>query len=361
MEPFVWPSGGWLAHWRGCRPSRCTHLLDMPGWWLAMSARGIPLAAGREAALEAAARMVGGYKGYPKLTELQREFVQGLVLDCLTAAPQPVTHAWVRHALGLSANLVRWASGEGLPLDREVLLTRHQINRWVHVGLASHPASTRATYRSRVEIMAAHVSTEPWDRRRYTLPKGDVGLPLTGQEQADLWLWSRQIPSHRQRARISASVALGLGCGLTYAEEGHVYREDVTRDLAGAHVTVRAGRNGKDRTVTCLRAWEGRLWELVKDVPAGHLVGSPWRTTPQTKNAYAQMVAATKRGYPSPVEWSHQRARRTWLATHMAAGTPFNVLLTAAGLSSAEALLRVLPYLPEATPGETSRWLRGAP
>lgn len=326
-----------------------------------MSARGIPLAAGREAALETAAKMVGGYKGYPKLTEEQRVFVQALVLDCLTAAPQPITHAWVRHALGLTANLVRWASGEGLPLDREVLLTRHQIDRWVHVGLASHPASTRATYRARLEIMASHVATEPWDGRRYSIPEAKAGLPLTEQEQADLWLWSRQIPARQRRARMSASLVFGLGCGLTYAEEGHVHREDVARDLAGVHLTVRAGRNGKDRTVTCLRAWEGRLWELVKDVPAGHLIASPWRTTPQTKNSYTQMLAATKRTCPPPVEWSHQRARQTWLATHLAAGTPINVLLAAAGLSSMQTVTRLLPYLPDVAPAETSQWLRGAP
>ena len=264
-----------MAHWRQCPVKRCPHPLLLPEWWLGMSpgGRGIPLAGGRETALEVAARFVASYKGYPPLPADVAHFVRELVMDALVAAPQPVTHAWVRHSLGLAGNFARWCADQGMPLDRDVLLTRPVINRWVHVGLVSKAAGTQATYRSRLEILADCVATTPWDRAgRYALVKSEPSLPLTAQEQADAWLWAANLGNLRLRHRMMAFLALGLGCGLTMSEEGALRREDVTRDLAGVHVTVQHGRNHEVRTVTCRRDWEVRLWEVVKATPDGCLV-----------------------------------------------------------------------------------------
>ena len=247
-----------------------------------------------------------------------------------------------------------------MPMELTTLFTYHNVERWIHVGLADRPNTTRATYRARMEVILRYLASEgDTPAPRIRIDQDDPGLPLSHQQQADLWLWARSLPSPLQRGRMCAAVVLGLGCGLTKSEEGHVYREDVTRDFAGVHIRVRDGRNGIDRVVTCHERWERRLWELAKEVPAGHLFASPWRDTPQTKNAYSQMMAATKRTHTPPVEWSHQRTRTTWIATHLQQGTPLPTLLHAAGLSSTQSIDRLLPYLPPANERETAQQLRG--
>ena len=47
------------------------------------------------------------------------------------------------------------------------------------------------------------------------------------------------------------------------------------------------------------------------------------------------------------------RLRATWLAAHMQAAVPIQMILNAAGLKSARALVDLLPYLPD-TDGDTA-------
>ena len=162
MAEPSWPAVDWSAHFTDCNPRACTHPLDLPDWWLGMSGRGIPMAPSRDEALRAGIRRVHAFKGYPPLPEKQATFVRELVADSLTAAPQPVTHAWVRHTLAGVATFVRWAAREAIPLDRDILLERGTIDRWVHQGLKDQKANTRATYQARVEIIACHHHGIEW-------------------------------------------------------------------------------------------------------------------------------------------------------------------------------------------------------
>ncbi|MGD8150819.1 hypothetical protein [Ornithinimicrobium sp. Y1694] len=230
-----------------------------------MSGRGLPLAPSRDAALRAGIRMAHAFKGKPPLPEDQRVFARDLVVDVLPAAPQPVTSAWVRHTLAAVGTFVRWIAVDGLPLDRDVVLTEDVITRWVHVALRDRSKGTRATYQARLEIIRCHYRGAFWAGQRYPrIDRDDPGMPLTEQDEADLWLWSTNLRRPTWRQRAGGSLALALGCGLTRFEQGRVYADDVTRDVAGLHVTVTSIRGGDDaRVVTCRRSWEDRLADLV--------------------------------------------------------------------------------------------------
>ena len=79
-----------------------------------MPIRGIPLGPGREAALLAAIRVIDKFRGQPALPPDQRAFTQALCTWTLDAAPQPITHAWVRHTLALIANLQNTDAAAGM-------------------------------------------------------------------------------------------------------------------------------------------------------------------------------------------------------------------------------------------------------
>jgi hypothetical protein len=59
---------------------------------------------------------------------------------------------------------------------------------------------------------------------------------------------------------------------------------------------------------------------------------------------------------PAPIML--RRLRNTWLIQHLAAGTPLNVLLPAAGLTTAAHLMDLLPHVPAADPAVTVQVLR---
>lgn len=360
MPEAVWPSQLLAAHVTECRAAPpCSHRLPLPKWWLLMSGRGIPMAAGREDAIHQAVRKIVRFRGQPPLNEDERAFVHALVLDCLTLAPQPVTHAWVRHTLAATATYARWATSNGYPLTREYLLDERVITRWVHVGLKDFAGSTRGVYRSRLELMQAHIRGGAVTGKRLTVAKGDPAMPLQLQDEADLWLWSRGVRGAQRRAFVGAALALGLGCGLAASEVGHVFREDISRDLRGVHVRVPGLREPVERVVTCRAPWETRLAELYMATPPGHLIVSPWRSVPQTRAAYDQMMSRINRAHRPPVAWHHQGLRSTWIVRLIEAGVPLHVILRGAGLSSVQTIVRLLPLLADVEDDDVARFLRG--
>ena len=134
MSELVWPSAGWLAHRATCpRPRHCPHHVDFPGWWLAMSYRGIPHHPDRDRALHVAVRRINTFQGHPPLTPAGALFVQQAVIDALVVAPQPVTRGWVSASLSAVGQLVRWAENTGQRLDRARLLSAESRDRFIHV------------------------------------------------------------------------------------------------------------------------------------------------------------------------------------------------------------------------------------
>jgi hypothetical protein len=67
------------------------------------------------------------------------------------------------------------------------------------------------------------------------------------------------------------------------------------------------------------------------------------------------------RGYSGGLRPSSQRMRATWIVCHLNARTPLNVLSTAAGLESIDALARFQPFMHPWPEDDARRLLRTAP
>lgn len=333
--------------------------MPLPEWWLVMAKRGVPFHPDAHEAFQMAVRRIRTYKGHkPVFDQPTRLLVQGIVIDALNAAPQPVTQGWVNTSLAAVGALTRWAYLNAEPLERGHLLSTHTRNRFLNLGMKAAEDTTRRNYGCRLDLIATALSSVP-------LPPATAGLltksepvdPHSASEVATLWAWAQGLRPERRRRRVTAVLVLSLGCGLRSSELVLTRPEDVLRDADGTHVTV-IGAHGT-RLVTCDAVWEDRLQDLVSATSAGHLLTSPWRTTPATGPGLLNTVRDAQRKDPAVVRFSPRSLRNTWLVARLAYGTPIPTLLEAAGVESIEALKAFLPFVATPCPADRTQALRG--
>lgn len=358
-----WPSVQWHAHYRACGlRRRCPHRFEFPDWWLAMRNRGLALHPDADVALQKAVTMVNGYKGHPALLPDPLLFTQQAVLDALAMAPTPIGYSWMRITLSAVAGLSRWAHSTGQPLTREHLLgeeTRYRYVEWAARQNEWTEGSKNLTW-TRLELIGDFLLgvTRPRELRKPTITEEAPVEPLTDAEQADLWVWAKTLSVKKRVKRMTAYLALGLGCGLTGGELARATRDDVVIDDDGAvHVTVVSAKS--TRTVTCLAHWEERLADIVRAVEPGHLLTAPWRTEPGHGSSNESVRRAMAKN--PPVVVNSIRLRNTWLCWHLAHGTPLKELMQGSDMKEANHLHNLLPLLPETDPNRTARLLRGNP
>ncbi len=355
---LVWPSHWWVTHECSNR-RRCPHQLPLPGWWLLMAKRGVPFHPDSEQSLQMALTRIRTYQGSkPVFNEATRLLVQGIVIDSLVIAPQPVARGWVSTSLAAVGSLVRWAQTMAEPLEREHLLSQRTRNRFLNLGTTDLLDTSRRNLRCRLDLIATGLSqgyVAPTVTR--PLQSGEATDPHSRDEVATLWVWAQGLRPITRRDRVLGVLTLGFGCGPRASEMGYITRESVTFDEDGVHVTIVSDRG--PRVVTCDRVWENRLTELVTNAEPGRPLVSPWRTAPTHPRALQQALATTQHAHP-PIAWFSARSlRNTWLVARLTEGTPVPTLMDAAGLESIEALKAFLVYVPEATPTARAVSLRG--
>ncbi len=355
----VWPSEWWVSH--ACAERRrCPHRLPTPGWWLLMAKRGLPYDADAERAMQMAKERIAVYRGQKQaLNREQQEFVQGLALDALVVAPQPVGPGWVNTTVMAIGRLTQWAVVEGEPLEREHLLSSNMRNRFLNLGCSGMKEMSVRNLRCRLDLVAAALSGAVVTPST-TMKRGshdEVTTPHTAVEVATLWMWVQGLRPITRRERLRAAFVLAVGCGLTSKDIVRVLPEHVRVDVDGVHVQVVTP--GKERVVTCARVWEDRLVEVVTATPAGCPVASPWRGDATTARMLQNAVRGAQISVDPPVLFSVQSLRNTWLVDRLSAGTPVPTLMNAAGLTVIEALRGFLPYVPTPAQAERALSLRG--
>lgn len=360
-ENPAWPSIAWLEHLRSCaRARRCTRLVVFPDWWRALVTRGKPFHEDAEESLQAASRRVARFKGYPPLLPEPRDFTRAAVLDSLCVAPAPIGASWVKMSLSSVSQLVRWAHTKGYPLTREHVFAETTRLRFLDDTSDKTTEDTRSLYAARLELIADALNgVTPLARLPRPSARSDAPVePLTATEEADLWFWATRLGRDTTRLRLTAVLALGLGCGLTRREQMLLTREHVTRDRHGVQVQVTDPGSGAVRPVTCRATWEDRLWEVVEAVAPGHYLLTPWTTHQVTGNVIDQTLARAET-YSAPLWWSITRLRNTWLVHHLTVGTPLPVLLTAAGLTHPGALDGLIYLVPPHSAATATAAMRG--
>jgi hypothetical protein len=320
--------------------------MPLPEWWVLMAKRGVPFHRDSEQAFQMALKRIRTYQGSkPVFDEETRLLVQGIVIDALVTAPQPVTPGWVHTSLMAVGGLVRWAQTMAEPLTREHLLSVRTRNRFLNLGMSDLLDTSVRNYRCRLDLIATGLSSGPVTPAvTGPLKTGEAIDPHTPTEVATLWVWAQGLRPATRRERITGVLVLGLGCGLRASELINVYPESVSFDEDGAHVVV-VGGNGP-RVVTCDRVWEDRLAELVATVEPGHPLTSPWRTDLATARGLQNALASAQH-------------KDTWLVQRLTEGTPVPTLMDAAGIESIEALKAYLGYVPAQEPASRAASLRG--
>ena len=193
--------------------------MPLPEWWLLMAKRGVPFNADSERAFQMALARIRTYKGSkPVFDEATRLLVQGIVIDSLVAAPQPVSWGWVHTSLMTVGGLVRWAQANAEPLTREHLLSQRTRNRFLNLGTAGLKDVSRRNYRCRLDLIATVLSSTPATTTvTRALQHGEAVEPHTASEIATLWMWAHGLRPASRRVRVQAVLVLGLGCGLRAA------------------------------------------------------------------------------------------------------------------------------------------------
>ena len=248
------------------------------------------------------------------------------------------------------ARLAAWASGEGLPIDAEVVLDPDTVERFVAIGLSDD--RSRATYRATLRRVGPLLTkTAPWEARSATVAHRKVALPYSTAEID--WLRADAVdqPSAGRVRAARALLALGAGAGLDGRWVARVAAHDVTSP-DGA-VLVRVGEPAA-RIVPVLASWEDEVLELALSAGNEFLVGG--RSTARNRAGSLAASIVVAHGHP---KFSASRLRSTWLVTHLAMGTRLPELARVAGLQGVTVLSDLLKFVPALDEALALEMLRG--
>jgi len=306
--------------------------------------KGVPLTP------EQANTRIDRWRGSKGTSDAVVQFTREAVRDAMCAAPQPVTTAWLAYSTSIVGRLAKTAEAQGRPLTREGLFSRARIDRFLSVDCADMVTQARSGYRSRLDVIAGALLhgqvVTAWPRA--TMSEKDNLTPWGLAQAARVALWTTGLRPAGRRLRMRTLCGTTLGGGLRRRDAVLVKGTMVRVDDLGVHMTVPATDAEPSRTVTVARAWEQTI------VDAAAVAGSNLLIAPDSMSlnvdALTKSIDTANQTAPAGDEFVIGRARNTWLLRHLAAGTPLNVLMPQAGLTTTQHLQDLLPFLPIVDP-----------
>jgi hypothetical protein len=246
--------------------------------------------------------------------------------------------------------ITRWATSEGLPLDRELILDPATVERFCSVALAN--VNSRATLRADLRYMGPLLTrSAPWEPRSEPMSTRAVAPPYTSDEVEVLKADAKNQPTPTRRRGATTLLALGLGAGLDGRWIAGVGPDDVRK--GGGVVKVRVGPPAP-RVVVVRAEWEDAVLELATTAGKGCLLGK-WSNS---KNRVGDLSKRLSRPSGHP-HLSIGRLRSTWLLEHLESGTRLPELCEAAGLQGFTVLSDLLPFVHRLDRAQSDRMLRG--
>lgn len=253
-----------------------------------------------------------------------------------------------------------WAHASDLPLAPSTL-TRGNVGRYELEALAASGRSTVQTRRSRLSKMADQIHPDQAPVKGPPLAHRAVAAPYSPAEMAIVRRVAQVQPTPLLTRQVCLLVGLGAGAGIDSTDLKRLHRHDVTDHgpEGGIEIKVTNLRRSGDnsRTERCRTVWVLREYE---DLVRTGLQGLTSQALLLGRDAERANVAARiiERAalYGDVPTLSQGRLRSTWLAAHLRRTTPLNVLMRAAGLTTARTLVDLLPHLPDEDDG--GRWLR---
>ncbi len=274
--------------------------------------------------------------------------MRALAVDLGLDQDTPANYRTRRQLLRLSL----WATGEGLALDREVILDPSTVDRFAEMALAND--RSRATYRAALRRVGPLLTKRaPWEPRPASLARRQVAPPYTAPEVLILRKDALVQPTAARRRAARALLALGLGTGLDGRWVTQVTARDVHASSSGVVVEVGAPMG---RPVIARAEWEEELIALAETAGDEFLVGGYSTSIRRTGHLTERLVVPT--GHP---RLAPARLRSTWLVTHLSAGTRLPELCRAAGLEGVTVVSDLLELVEPLDVASSTAMLRGIP
>jgi integrase len=230
--------------------------------------------------------------------------------------------------------LMSFASAQGIAPVPGQLLDHDVIEAFCVLGCAGRSSSTRGTYRSVLDTLAA-AGHGPPPRRGTPFAGARAPLPYTPAERAEL---IAMCTAQRKKATRRSTLSMlwcGLGAGLRPGELVALRGSDISP--AGSSVVVHV-TGPRRRVVPVAERHAAAIVALARH--AGDDVvfrpGGARRHYKNFVNDFARHLVAD----PAAPRLSMGRCRASFICDHLAAGTPLNELVTVAGLCEVESLAR---------------------
>jgi integrase len=276
------------------------------------------------------------------------EFVRSCVADA-----QPTTAYSVKALLGALTQLARWAWQLGYELERRVVLDRFTIEEFIATGCpTTWSNASRGNCRSQLfRISEALLGADARTPRLIPMSTSAPSKPYDAQEIVALRSWAdgQVTPTRRRDALMLLSLCAGAGLA---TEDLLALRVRDIQEVLGCLLVNVTGRRARQTAV--LAQWEEKLADILSSMSPDTYVFRTLRTT-EKSNAVTNFVSEAS-GTNKP---NSQRLRATWIVHHLSVATPVNVLMSAAGVRSLEALTRYVQFVPGIEASEVRARLRG--
>jgi integrase len=273
----------------------------------------------------------------PQLPAKDWAEIEPYVHDVVLRAEPLVTYG-ARELYPAVTRLAHFARAEYAPLTDDAVFDPYMVNRFVVHHLAGYNRASRNTIRARLRRVSEALLGDAAAGTFKALGKADAVTPYTVAEQAALEGWSRAQTSEERRTSAAALLSLGFGAGLTGAEIIRLRLEDV--EVLGDGLVVHVGNGDGKRDVPVADEWSDGL-----RARSGFMNGHGWAFRADQRGSNMNLITDFVSRTAPPMEIQTRRMRATWLVRHLEAGTPLKTLLRVAGLQSAEALDRILPFV----------------
>lgn len=293
------------------------------------------------------------YDYTPKMPPEMWARIGGFVRETVRAAA-PKTAYTEKQLYPVTAKLTRWAvETAGYPLKVKMLFHPATVDQFSRQGLLTYTNAGRATMRSKLRRMAtALLGSDRAPDAKPAITRSSPSAPYDEREIASLLSWASVQRSPERRSSAAALLALGLGAGLTGREICDVKAEDVS--FSDEAIVLRVG-GSSPRRVVVIREWEDALRRR-----CDFMEGEGWLFRSGQEGGNANLITDFVSRNPGRVHLQARRMRATWIVRHLTSGTPLPTLIAAAGVQSAEAFDRLLPFVTERDWESDRRFLRDA-
>jgi hypothetical protein len=276
--------------------------------------------------------------------------VVGPVVRSLVATAGYTGEEAVKKHCGALSQYLAWRHRQHLSLDVEHAMTHEAIDAYYLQGLDSYAPGVRNDYRSRLHNLASRVNPGLTAPTITTTGYVSIRPGYTPAEEAVIIRVALRQRLPHQRRQLCAIVGLCGGAGVDPRELSHMDRShiDDRGEHGGIWVTIPGDR---PRTVVVRRDYEPLVRGGIKGLqPAALLIG---RTRGRSGNVSSAVDDAEV--FEDCPRIEARLLRTTWLTWLVTNRVPLNVILDAAGLTSARTLTDLIAALPPSDPGELLR------